>query len=444
MEVLIYTCGNNGYEHFAPLFIAAALWSSDSNQVEFGVPNLTAFDEDPAISFLQERFPARFNLTQVSFPPTTVPHALRFVTAPERKAPYVYIVDSDLVMLDQNFPQEHLAFLQRSGLPYANTIRPHTRRMTGLHFSRWDSYYPLPDISDLNLRMNDERVLAEIVHRNGLALHEEPWFRPVPGIHPSPNRELTPSAKDGRLLPGWGVQPWIFQWARFRSDLADLMPLLSGKSADVVKAIDLAVGPNPARTTFTRVVKERTLAGAESVCGSGSTVAATAELLPQLKKVFERHGIVSLSDAPCGDFNWIGPLAQGVSYRGFDLLEEIVELARSRSSHHFTVLDIASEILPRADAILCRDCLVHLPDDMIAATFRNFVRSGSGWLITTTFPDVPENRKSSMAGWRPINLQAPPFNFPEPVEIIFERPSVPSHVDYGRKALGVWRLAELT
>ena len=443
LEVLVYTCGNRGYEQFAPLFIAGALWTSDLNSVEFGVPDLSAFDEDPAIQFLHKKFPGRFSLTQVDFPPTVIPHAVRFLTTPQRKARNVYIVDSDLVLLDQTFPNEHLKFMQSNGLPYANSVRPDSRRMTGLHFSRWDAYYPLPDISDLNLMMNDERLLAEIVHRKGLPLHREPWFRPVPGIHPSPNREPMGSAKNGKLIPGWGVQPWMFQWARFRSDLSDLMPLLAGKSAETVKRLDGAVGRNPARTTFTRVFNERKAAGAESVCGTGSTVAATAKLLPQLKELLDRHGIKSLNDAPCGDFNWIGSLAQRVKYAGFDLLPEMVELAQSRSSHSFEVLDIASDVLPRADAILCRDCLVHLPERMIAAAIRNFVASESCWLISTTFPDLPENRKSSMGGWRPINLTAAPFSFPDPVEIIFERPNLPPHPDYGRKALGMWRLADL-
>jgi hypothetical protein len=237
-DILIYTCANNGYEDFAPLFVATALWANATAFVEFGMPDPSRFENDAAIAFLRDRFPERFELTSVDFGNSTLPHTVRFISQPKNSASYIYIIDSDLLILDRRFPANHLAFMENTGLPYANSVRDRDRRMTGLHFSRWDAYFPLPDISDLPPQMNDEQVLAEMVHRKGFPLYERPWFRPVPGIHPSPNRDPLGLRVDGRRIPGWGVEPWLAAWAQFRTELAPLIPLLVGISAEVARKLD--------------------------------------------------------------------------------------------------------------------------------------------------------------------------------------------------------------
>lgn len=202
--------------------------------------------------------------------------------------------------------------------------------------------------------------------------------------------------------------------------------------------------PDTVREAFTQVFRENRWQNAESVSGSGSTRAATAELIPQLANLITRYRIESLVDAPCGDFNWIRPIAGMVRYRGFDVVEEVVEIARSRGDYPFEQLDIVEAVLPRADAILCRDCLVHLPQPMIERAVSNMVSSGSTYLITTTFPDLDRNAPIAVGRWRPINLEIAPFDLPPPQETIFERPSLAPHPKYGRKALGAWRLADLS
>ena len=197
------------------------------------------------------------------------------------------------------------------------------------------------------------------------------------------------------------------------------------------------------QTAFKHVFDTNKWENRESVSGPGSTRSATSQLLPQLADLISRRAIASLNDAPCGDFNWIAPIAEQVQYRGFDVVPDVIEIARSRADHPFGVLDIVEDVLPRADAILCRDCLVHLPEEMIEKAINNFVRSESRWLLTTTFPELQSNKRGSLGGWRPINLQLEPFNFPEPEELLVERPSIPPHETYGRKALGLWPLSAL-
>ncbi len=88
--------------------------------------------------------------------------------------------------------------------------------------------------------------------------------------------------------------------------------------------------------------------------------------------------------------------------------------------------------------IFCRDCFVHLSYADIAKATNNIKRSGSRYLLTTTF-GRKSNHDIITGDWRPINLCAPPFNWPAPVEIIYEDESGDNH----DKAMGLWRISDL-
>lgn len=458
-SVLFYTCADGAYEAFAPLFIASSLWSAPSGLAEVGVENRARFMKDHAraLTVLEQHFPGRFAISEVEFDRRKmIPNTVRFVTPPTLMADYVYISDIDIIMLDQSFPADHLKFMAEHGLPYANSMRDRDMRMTGLHFTRYDAYYPVPNLEPETLKINDEQVLAELVTRRGHPLHFTPWFRPVPGIHVSPNR--APQGErlsDGRRIPGWGIEPWIKAFRAFRDTAVyqSLAPVLQGRAADALDAIEKVIEPKPVKqhgrdeavtAKFTQIFSDNSWKSSESISGTGSSHAATRELIPQLISLIDRLQIWNLIDAPCGDFNWVGPVAEHLGrYRGYDVVEGVVERARERSHHQFDVRDITAEVLPRADAIMSRDCLVHLPDDLAVQAIRNFVASGSTWLLTTHFPELAENKRGSLGGWRPLNLTLAPFNLSEPTEVLIERPSIPPHAVYGRKTLAAWRLDDL-
>jgi hypothetical protein len=98
--------------------------------------------------------------------------------------------------------------------------------------------------------------------------------------------------------------------------------------------------------------------------------------------------------------------------------------------------------LPAADLIVCRDGLVHLSFADARAAIENFRRSGSRYLLATTFVQRSENRDVPTGGWRVLNMQAPPFSFPAPLTTIDER-CVHSDGIYRDKRLGLWELAAL-
>lgn len=185
---------------------------------------------------------------------------------------------------------------------------------------------------------------------------------------------------------------------------------------------------------------------AESVSGPGSTRARGADFTAELVALLHRLGARTLLDAPCGDFNWIAEAADAVErYVGVDVVPELVERNLRRHGtprRSFVRADVSRDPLPAADVVLCRDCLVHfaLPD--VWRTLANFRRSGSRYLLTTTFVARASNARIRTGAWQPLNLQAAPFRFPEPLDVVDER-CTHSGGAFRDKRLALWELASL-
>ncbi len=191
---------------------------------------------------------------------------------------------------------------------------------------------------------------------------------------------------------------------------------------------------------FTDIYLNNSWADRESVSGRGSTVAHTGVITRALPALLEGVGAKSLLDAACGDFNWMRHVdLRGVEYLGADVVRKLID--RNRRMHggrgrKFVVLDITRDKLPKTDVILCRDCFIHLSFQHTRAAIANFKKSGSRFLLATTHTTVSKNADIESGRWRSVNLQLPPYNFPEPLRLIIE------DTEQG-KGLGMWRLDDL-
>jgi Methyltransferase domain len=198
------------------------------------------------------------------------------------------------------------------------------------------------------------------------------------------------------------------------------------------------------RERFQRI-HDTNLWGAEaSVSGLGSELDATAALRAELRPLLRRLQAASLLDAPCGDAGWITRADLGVDITGVDIVPELIEALRARVARgeiqgDYHLADITQDLLPRCDAILCRDCLVHLSFANIARAMENFRRSGAAWLITTTFPDWQRNVDCEDGDWRALNFERAPFSWGLPVELVNEN-CMEAGGGWRDKSLGVWRL----
>ena len=86
---------------------------------------------------------------------------------------------------------------------------------------------------------------------------------------------------------------------------------------------------------------------------------AVRQALPELVK---SHAIRSMLDIPCGDFNWMQTLDLRLEYVGADIVEELVLANQEKygaTDKMFVRLNLVTDELPRADLVLCRDCLFH-------------------------------------------------------------------------------------
>ena len=198
---------------------------------------------------------------------------------------------------------------------------------------------------------------------------------------------------------------------------------------------------------FQRIHDTNLWGASASTSGLGSEIDATAVLRPELPRLLERLGVVSLLDAPCGDAGWISHADIGMRYVGVDIVPSLIERLQARAAAEeikgeYHLADITADTLPRCDAILCRDCLVHLSFANIERAVANFRTSGATWLIATTFPEWQTNADCEDGDWRALNFERAPFHWGPPVELLNEN-CLEAGGGWRDKSLGVWRLAEI-
>jgi hypothetical protein len=196
-------------------------------------------------------------------------------------------------------------------------------------------------------------------------------------------------------------------------------------------------------SVFARIYTENGWGDPESRSGSGSTMQNTEEVRRLLPGLLAELGVGAMLDVPCGDFHWMSSISMDVDYIGGDIVDELVIANRRRHAgprRRFERIDLLAGGLPRADLVLCRDCLVHLSFRHVFAALASIRASGSTWLLTTTFDGVGENRDIATGNWRRLDLTKPPFSLPLPDRVIDERCPGPSG---NGKRLGLWRVADI-
>jgi len=201
---------------------------------------------------------------------------------------------------------------------------------------------------------------------------------------------------------------------------------------------------DPIEKLFTYIYKTNFWQSKESISGPGSELKVTQRMSRELSALIKTFNITSLADAPCGDLNWMQYVNLGTCrYIGIDIVEELIErnIKLFGTTKEFKHANLLNEIIEKVDLIICRDMLAHLTDEQIFTVLRNFKQSGSKYLLATTNVLAQSNTFIAHAGdWRRLNLQLPPFNFPEPLALIYE--DVPFEWERG-KCLALWLLDDL-
>lgn len=201
---------------------------------------------------------------------------------------------------------------------------------------------------------------------------------------------------------------------------------------------------------FERVYEQNSFHGLISLSGPGSELDQTQVLEKALPETFRSLNIKQILDVPCGDQNWIKRInLDSFIYIGADIVPEIINKNNfefSSENKSFLCLDITKEIPPISELVLCRDLLVHLDTKRIRKALHNLKASGATFLLTTTFSQnrVYQNLPfiTRGVGWRPINFQKSPFNFPEPLLSINEG-CTEGEGRFSDKTLALWKFSDL-
>ncbi len=178
-----------------------------------------------------------------------------------------------------------------------------------------------------------------------------------------------------------------------------------------------------------------------TLSGDGSQLCTTETVRRELPVIFKKYGIKSVTDAPCGDFFWMQYVdLGGIDYIGYDAIDEIVAANITkfeRSGVHFEQLDILNNIVRQSDLIICRDFLFHISNADICNVLANFKKSGSTYLLSTTFTYITVNKDKSSDDYdsRPINLMVEPLNLGQPIYSFVEE-----HPECRHRSMSLWKI----
>jgi len=161
---------------------------------------------------------------------------------------------------------------------------------------------------------------------------------------------------------------------------------------------------------FNEAFKANIWGNLPSRSGPGSTLDETRVILAEIPRLLRRFQIKTVLDIPCGDFFWMKEIRSELEqilarYTGADIVPELINQNRERYQTpriSFEVLNLVQDELPKSDLILTRDCLIHLSFNCIADSLLNAQRSGSTYLLASTYtkprPNVDIEEDVSLPG----------------------------------------------
>lgn len=152
--------------------------------------------------------------------------------------------------------------------------------------------------------------------------------------------------------------------------------------------------------------------------GEGSDADATVIYRRVLETLLSWRSIRSVTDVGCGDWKFSQLVEwHGVRYTGVDIVSELVSNHRREFGSarvRFVLADARTARLPKADLLVCKDVLQHWSNQSIVDFLLRNRRRFRYALLTNDIWSVHEhaglNADVPPGSWRPIDLEAPPFD----------------------------------
>ena len=198
MSVCITTVVNKKYQKYLSLFIYFCLRSYPEYGVKVLLTDGLVDSQIKYINILKSMGDVEiFENVFEGFPKEGHElKTLRWLIAGDNYMDYenIYIGDIDILLCREgvSLERQHIEHCNSTSLPYSNSVRPGTYRMSGLHFIMREEYYKYTDQtigiykdllkSGALKNCKNEEVLYKIIKESGLCLPNR-WFRPHHGIH---------------------------------------------------------------------------------------------------------------------------------------------------------------------------------------------------------------------------------------------------------------------
>lgn len=204
---------------------------------------------------------------------------------------------------------------------------------------------------------------------------------------------------------------------------------------------DVPADSEAVRSVFEAAFRTGWWGSQESKSGKGSELATTEVLRVELETWLADHPeIVSIFDAPCGDFNWMRAVnwPHPVRYTGGDIVGDIIVENNQKfaaDNRHFIETDIINNIPPAVDLWLCRDALIHMPFQLATRAVEQFCASDIRFFLSTTFPAETNELDCRLGEYHKVNLAIAPFNLGPPECLLRD----PAENDQKDRYIGVWR-----
>lgn len=192
---------------------------------------------------------------------------------------------------------------------------------------------------------------------------------------------------------------------------------------------------------FTGIFTSNAWGSEETPCGPGSTIDACSGIISKIPFWIDLHSIQTIVDLGCGDFHWMNQVdLDNVEYVGYDIVKEAVAaasryVASNITFHQANILEIQ---IPGADLVICKDVLIHLPDNDVLTLLGSIRASGSRLLASTTSPGWNNLFRHGLrtGEFSPLDLEAEPFSLGMPLDYV----AVPHKDGHPAKFLALWAI----
>lgn len=175
--------------------------------------------------------------------------------------------------------------------------------------------------------------------------------------------------------------------------------------------------------------------------GPGSSLSTTQNLRNALETYLTRYNIKTVLDLGCGDLTWIKTTSifkNSITYIGYDVVPSLIKSHSNEyaadPSKRFVLQDITAPNtrFPKADLVLVRDVLFHLPSKNVLSLLDNLRNSDFSYVLLTSHAVEVNTDNFDRWHYRPINLLRPPYSLPLPTSRIPE-PAFHREVYFYRK-----------